>query len=140
MAVVTLRAARSSGSEYREDDREAFIDAERNALIARNAERYQRAVIRGGATACNAREHHTMDTLDRLLAHHGPDAKGIDWAHATHVGDARFTTPTQSGMINLGQLAREAHDDGTDRRDGAPLRRIHSDRHEQGTDSARRGW
>jgi erythromycin esterase-like protein len=50
-----------------------------------------------------------MDTLDRLLEHHGADAKGIVWAHNTHVGDARYTDMASAGMFNIGQLARQRH-------------------------------
>jgi erythromycin esterase len=83
--------------------------AEQNAAVARNAERYYRAMVRGGASSWNVRDTHMADTLDRLLDHHGPDAKGIVWAHNTHVGDARHTDMAADGLVNVGQLARERH-------------------------------
>src|SRR5919198_1381098 len=49
------------------------------------------------------------ETLERLMRHHGPQAKAIVWAHNTHVGDARFTDMADDGMVNLGQLARDRH-------------------------------
>jgi erythromycin esterase-like protein len=49
------------------------------------------------------------ETLDRLMAFHGPSSKSIVWAHNTHVGDARFTDMASEGLVNLGQLVRERH-------------------------------
>ena len=50
-----------------------------------------------------------VDTLERLMQHHGPDAKAIVWEHNTHVGDARYTNMAEDGMVNVGQLVREQH-------------------------------
>jgi erythromycin esterase len=88
-------------------DTEAAFDADQNALVLVNAERYYRAMVRSGANSWNIRDNHMMDSLDRLMAYHGPDAKGIVWAHNTHIGDARATDMAAAGMENLGQLARE---------------------------------
>lgn len=89
------------------------LDATINAEVVRGAEAYYRAMIRGGPDSWNLRDRHMADTLNRLLDWHGPGAKGIVWAHNTHVGDARFTDMATDGMFNLGQLAREEHaDDG----------------------------
>lgn len=90
------------------EDADAF-EAEVNAAIVQNAGRYDRAMVRGGPGSWNLRDTHMMDVLDRLLERHGPDAKGIAWAHNTHVGDARATDMAEAGMLNLGQLARERH-------------------------------
>ena len=114
-AVSVLRALRSRAPEYREDGREAYFNAEQNALVARNAELYYRTMVRGGSASWNVRDHHMVDTLGRLMAYHrqaNPDAKAIVWEHNTHIGDARFTNMAASGMVNVGQLVREAH--GTD--------------------------
>lgn len=85
------------------------FDAEQNALVLWNAERYYRAMVLGGPESWNLRDRHMMETLDRLMAEHGPDGKAIVWAHNTHVGDARATDMASEGMLNLGQLAREQH-------------------------------
>ena len=108
-AVAVLRALHSRSSELREDGPESFFDAEQNAIVARNAELYYRTMVRGGATSWNVRDHHMVETLDRLMAHHGPRAKAIVWEHNTHIGDARFTDMARVGMVNVGQLVREAH-------------------------------
>src|SRR5262249_38179937 len=55
------------------------------------------------------RDRHMTETLERLMRHHGPEARGIVWAHNTHIGDARFTDMGGDGMINMGQLVRESH-------------------------------
>jgi len=138
-AVGVLRALRSRESALRENGRDDFFDAEQNALVARNAERYYRTMVRGGPLSWNVRDTHMVETLDRLMAHHGPRAKAIVWEHNTHIGDARFTDMRANGMVNVGQLVREAHaaDDvvlvgfGTHRGSvvageewGAPMRRV----------------
>jgi erythromycin esterase-like protein len=110
-AVAMLSALRRRASEYREDGDEAFFDAEQNALVARNAERYYRTMVRGDSESWNVRDRHMVETLERLLEHHGPDAKAVVWAHNTHVGDARYTDMRRDGMVNLGSLLREAHGD-----------------------------
>jgi hypothetical protein len=56
------------------------------------------------------------DTLDALLAHLDGQvdrAKVVVWAHNSHVGDARATELGSAGELNLGQLARERHEDET---------------------------
>jgi erythromycin esterase len=92
------------------DDEGRFV-AEQNAAVIAGAERYYRTAMRGGPDSWNVRDVHMADTLDRILAHHGPGTKGVVWAHNTHVGDARATDMAEAGMTNLGQLARERHAD-----------------------------
>ena len=115
-AVGVLRALRANAASYREDGREGFFNAEQNALVAKNAELYYRTMIRGGPSSWNVRDTHMVETLDRLIGHHGPNAKAIVWEHNTHVGDARFTDMARAGMVNVGQLVRQSHD-----RDGVLL-------------------
>jgi erythromycin esterase-like protein len=87
----------------------------------------------------NVRDNHMVETLERTMAHYGPDAKAIVWEHNTHIGDARFTDMARAGMYNVGQLVRQDHGDegvvlvgfGTHRGTviageewGAPMRRM----------------
>src|SRR3954471_16644194 len=109
-AVAVLRDLRARATEYRADGREGFFDAEQNALVARNAELYYRTMVRGGPSSWNVRDNHMVETLDRLMAHHGPSAKAIVWEHNTHIGDARFTDMARAGMVNVGQLVRQARE------------------------------
>jgi erythromycin esterase-like protein len=80
-----------------------------NAEVVAGAERYYRAMVRGGRESWNLRDRHMDGTLDRLLAHYGPGARAVVWAHNTHVGDARATDRAAAGEVNLGQLARERY-------------------------------
>lgn len=109
-AVGILRTLRTKAPSYKEDGRDSYFDAEQNAIVARNAERYYRTMVRGGTQSWNVRDHHMVETLDRLMSHHGSSAKAIVWEHNTHIGDARFTNMARSGMVNVGQLVRESHD------------------------------
>lgn len=109
--LVELRKA--AGGEN-DGNREAYFNAEQNAIVTANAERYYRIMMHGGAESWNLRDTHMMDALVRLMEFHGSGAKSIVWAHNTHVGDARATDMKRAGMVNLGQLAREraAKNDG----------------------------
>jgi erythromycin esterase len=105
---------RSKASQYSSDGigrREAYFNAEQNAIVAKNAELYYRKMIQGGPVTWNIRDTHMMDTLKRLMEFHGKDndgsAKSIVWAHNTHIGDARQTDMADAKMINIGQLVRE---------------------------------
>jgi erythromycin esterase-like protein len=105
--VALLKALRGKEPRYRDDGREEYFAAEQNALVVEGAEAYYRAMVRGGPASWNIRDRHMTDTLERLMHHHGPDAKGIVWEHNTHIGDARATDMADDGMVNVGQLVRE---------------------------------
>ncbi|MEU0598214.1 erythromycin esterase family protein [Streptomyces sp. NPDC006393] len=83
--------------------------ARQNAEVLAGAERYYRAMLDSGPESWNIRDHHMADTLDRLMEHHGPDAKAVVWEHNTHIGDARATDMADTGLVNVGQLVRERH-------------------------------
>ncbi len=100
--LLTTLGAESA--PYQREDPVAHFYAEQNALVARNADRFYTE-----PDAWNIRDTHMVDTLDRLMDHHGPGAKAVVWEHNTHVGDARATNMAAAGLINLGQLARERH-------------------------------
>jgi erythromycin esterase-like protein len=103
----SLWKAISTGPGTNGKKSEAQFVMEQNALVALNGERYYRAMVSSGAESWNIRDRHMMQTLKRLLQHHGPDSKGIVWAHNTHVGDARHTDMALAGEVNIGQLARQ---------------------------------
>lgn len=116
VANMLLEIRRKAGGEEEDDDeegrlkadgREAHFNAEQNAVVAKNAELYYRTMMKGGAASWNVRDHHMMNTLERLMKFHDTNAKSIVWAHNTHIGDARATDMRQAKMVNLGQLARE---------------------------------
>jgi erythromycin esterase-like protein len=106
--LALLREVRTK-AQFLDGDREAGFNTEQNALIAVNAEKYYRAMMSFDNESWNVRDTHMMETLDRLLNFHGTGAKGIVWEHNTHIGDARATNMHRSGMVNIGQLAREQY-------------------------------
>lgn len=104
--VVTLLAQVRQRMAGYNTDHENVFNAEQNALILADAEKYYRTMIRGGAYSWNIRDRHMADTLHRLLKYHGPQAKAIVWAHNTHIGDVRATIMRDQGMFNLGEIIR----------------------------------
>lgn len=88
---------------------EQRFDAEQNARVLVDAERYYRAMVRGGAGSWNIRDIHMADTLDHLLEFRGPTSRAVVWEHNTHVGDARATDMARAGMVNVGQLTRQRY-------------------------------
>jgi erythromycin esterase len=109
--LALLRRIRAAGGEQaaaREEGLAGFT-ARQHAEVLAGAERYYRAMIRGGPESWNIRDTHMADTLDRLTEYHGPQAKAVVWEHNTHVGDARATDMADAGLVNVGQLVRERH-------------------------------
>ena len=84
-----------------------FFDAERNARLVANAERYYRVMYYGSRTSWNLRDGHMFDTLVALLEQQGEGARAVVWEHNSHVGDASATEMGARGELNVGQLARE---------------------------------
>jgi erythromycin esterase len=116
--LVTLRNNQTTldrNNNHHQNKEEEYFNAEQNAIVVKDAENYYRTMIRGEANSWNLRDTHMMNTLERLVAFHSNNnrsnnkkkTKSIVWAHYTHIGDARFTDMSPSGIINLGQLVRE---------------------------------
>lgn len=87
-----------------------FFQAEQNARLARNAEKYYRTMLEGHVASWNVRDRHMAETLERLCDHlrqRGQEPKVVVWAHNSHLGDARATEMGEGGELNLGQLVRE---------------------------------
>ncbi|WP_375790844.1 protein-L-isoaspartate(D-aspartate) O-methyltransferase [Bradyrhizobium sp. vgs-9] len=103
-ALTDLLAKRRT---YAEHDGERFLDAEQNARLVANAERYYRIMYYGSRASWNLRDSHMFDTLKNLLAFHGPDSKAVVWAHNSHVGNASATEMAARGEHNIGQLCRK---------------------------------
>jgi erythromycin esterase len=107
--IHLLKEVRLKAPQY-DHDREAGLNAEMNALVAANAEKYYRARTSYGQSSWNVRDLHMVETLNSLMKFHGPDSKVIVWEHNTHIGDARATEMANSGLLNVGQLVREQHE------------------------------
>lgn len=103
LLVEVRRRARETSAD------EEMLDFVQNAEVATNAEHYYRTMVRGDRQSWNVRDHHMVDTIERLARHAGPRSKGIVWEHNTHVGDARATDMAREGLVNVGQLLRERH-------------------------------
>ncbi|TVR78373.1 MAG: erythromycin esterase family protein [Saprospirales bacterium] len=98
--------------ETRAKDSEKWSDYQnfrlhQKALVLKNAEHHFRTAPTDRAGSWNARVQHFWETSKRLLERYGEDARGIIWAHNTHVGDASHTTMGAQGQVNIGQLSRK---------------------------------
>jgi erythromycin esterase-like protein len=119
--LEVLRDLLADRMELVHGDRDAFLDAEINARIVRDAERYYRAMYEGSVASWNVRDRHMFETLQALMAHHA-DARAVIWAHNSHIGNASATAMGWHGEFNIGELVRGAYGDqavligfGTDR-------------------------
>jgi erythromycin esterase-like protein/predicted phosphoribosyltransferase len=100
----------------RAGEHEDAFYAEQNARLVVNAERYYRAMFRGGVESWNLRDQHMVETLEELTAYlerAGGEDKVAVWEHNSHLGDNRATEVGQAGQLNVGQLMRERHGDDT---------------------------
>jgi erythromycin esterase-like protein len=114
--IEQLLGLRRRAAEYASRDgriaADEYFAAEQNARVVCDAEAYYRAMFRGGAASWNLRDRHMMATLEALLdnaTRQGRAARAVVWAHNSHLGDARATSLSQLGELNLGQLARERY-------------------------------
>ncbi len=88
---------------------ELSLRIRQKASALKYAERHYRGMVDQTLDNWNERVYHMENTIHRLIDHYGPDARGIVWAHNTHVGDARATIMTEQGQVNMGQLMREEY-------------------------------
>jgi protein-L-isoaspartate(D-aspartate) O-methyltransferase len=107
--VAALRDLLAQRLEYSRQDGERFFDAAENARLVADAERYYRTLYYGSTPSWNLRDQHMFDTLESLLAFHGPESKIVVWEHNSHVGDAAATEMAARGEHNVGHLCRVAH-------------------------------
>jgi protein-L-isoaspartate(D-aspartate) O-methyltransferase len=105
--IRTLTDLLAKRRAYAERDGERFLDAEQNARLVANAERYYRIMYYGSRASWNVRDSHMFEILENLLAFHGPDSKAVVWAHNSHVGNAAATEMAARGEHNIGQLCRK---------------------------------
>jgi protein-L-isoaspartate(D-aspartate) O-methyltransferase len=109
--VRTLTDLLAKRRAYAEHDGERFLDAEQNARLVANAERYYRIMYYGSRASWNLRDNHMFETMKNLLAFYGPDSKAVIWAHNSHVGNAGATEMAARGEYNIGQLCRKEFGD-----------------------------
>ena len=117
--VVTqlLELRRRSEAYLRRDGWIAEDDlffAEQNARVVRDAEEYYQQMYRAEISSWNLRDRHMAGTLDALIDHLDQQfghAKVVVWEHNSHVGDARATSMSARGELNVGPLARQRYGD-----------------------------
>jgi protein-L-isoaspartate(D-aspartate) O-methyltransferase len=108
-AVAMLRDMAARRLEYTRRDGASFLDAVQNARLIADAERYYRTMYYGSNESWNLRDQHMFDTLEALVAFHGPGAKAVIWEHNSHLGDASATEMGLRGQHNVGQLCRQKY-------------------------------
>jgi len=97
--------------DYSKADGERFFNAEQNARLVTNAERYYRTMYYAENSSWNQRDQHMFETLQSVLAFRGPESKAVIWEHNSHIGDARATQMSARGEFNVGQLVRQKFGD-----------------------------
>ena len=107
--ISTLQDLLHNRLEYSLQDKNDFFDAEQNARLVANAERYYRTMYYAENNSWNQRDQHMFETLQSVLEFRGPKSKAVVWEHNSHIGDARATQMSARGELNVGQLAREAY-------------------------------
>lgn len=91
---------------------EDLFDAQLNARLVADAERYYRIMYYGSDESWNHRDTHMFQTLISLLDRYGSTSKAVIWEHNSHLGNAEATQFGVRGQINVGQLCREHFGDG----------------------------
>ena len=100
-----LTAIRAHEEKYK-DAEETDLNLKINAMVARNAEEYYRAMVRSDELSWNVRDEHMVEAINEIMDYHGKEAKIIIWEHNTHIGDASATDMEAAGMLNVGQIIR----------------------------------
>lgn len=109
--VATLKDLLQKRVDYSRADGDRFFNAEQNARLVTNAERYYRTLYYAENNSWNQRDQHMFDTLRSVLSFRGPQSKAVIWAHNSHIGDARATQMSARGEFNIGQLTRQKFTD-----------------------------
>jgi len=109
--LATLQDLLRKRMDYSMADGERFFDAEQNARLVADAERYYRTMYYAENSSWNQRDQHMFDTLRSVLAFRGPQSKAVIWEHNSHIGDARATQMSARGEFNIGQLVRQKYPD-----------------------------
>ena len=107
--LATLQDLLKKRIEYSMADGEQLFNAEQNARLVANAERYYRTMYYAENNSWNQRDQHMFDTLQSVLAFRGADSKAVIWEHNSHIGDARATQMSARGEFNVGQLVRQEY-------------------------------
>ncbi|MEB1808458.1 MAG: erythromycin esterase family protein [Bacillaceae bacterium] len=107
--VMELLTTIKENKKAYDQDPEANLNMNINAIAAMNAEHYYHTMVTNDNESWNIRDRHMVEALQHISEFYGSSAKGIVWEHNTHIGDARATDMAKEGMVNVGQLTREAY-------------------------------
>jgi len=107
--VIRLLADVRKNAPHYDNDPEAGLNANINATVVSDAEKYYRSMTSFDELSWNIRDAHMFATLEELMNFHGHRSKCVVWEHNTHIGDARATDMANSGLLNVGQLVREKY-------------------------------
>jgi erythromycin esterase-like protein len=92
---------------------EVDFAARQNARVVKSAEEYYREMFSESRDVTwNLRDSHMVDTVGEITKffdkmYPTQPTKCIIWAHNSHLGDARWTSASNRGEHNVGQLMRE---------------------------------
>ncbi|WP_442599666.1 erythromycin esterase family protein [Neobacillus sp. D3-1R] len=103
-----LATLRKNHYQY-EKGHEESLNIQVNGLVTQNAEKYYKAMVRGGPDDWNIRDHHMVSAIDEIVSFYGTETKVIVWEHNTHIGDARATDMIREGLVNVGQIMRQKY-------------------------------
>jgi len=109
--VATLQDLLKKRLDYAKADGKRYFDAEQNARLVTNAERYYRTMYYAENNSWNQRDQHMFEALQSVMAFRGPQSKIVIWEHNSHIGDARATEMSARGEYNIGQLVRQTYGD-----------------------------
>ena len=93
---------------FKAKDAEAFHQAKQQAGLLARAKAHMRKSVEGNPRSWNPRAENFHATIERLRDYYGKDARGVVWAHNTHIGDSRHTPMQEAGMVTIGRQARES--------------------------------
>jgi protein-L-isoaspartate(D-aspartate) O-methyltransferase len=109
--IAALQDLLTRRMDYSKADGQRYFDAEQNARLVTNAERYYRTMYYAANSSWNQRDQHMFETLQAVLAFRGAESKAVIWEHNSHIGDARATEMSARGEFNIGQLVRQEYGD-----------------------------
>jgi len=97
------------------DAQKEFFNAQQNARLIKNAEKYFRALYEheeNSPHSWNLRDRHMMEMLEALVQYietSKNNNKVVVWAHNSHVGNAEASDMSRRGELNIGQLLRKRY-------------------------------
>lgn len=102
-----LERLKSEAEALRAEDADAYFRAKQHVSVVAQAKEHLRQSVFQNPRSWNPRAENFLGTVLRLREYYGDGARGVLWAHNTHIGDARHTPMAGAGLSTVGQDARE---------------------------------